>query len=75
MLTWNLSCDRTANLCLGIFQKLYKSGYKVAVDHLLVDGFGNLPHVSPSHVPDASRPYLLKSICHHVAHSPALVLE
>jgi hypothetical protein len=73
--TWNLSCDRTANLCLGIFQELYECGYKVAVDHLLVDGFGNLPHVSPSHVPDAPRPYLLESICHHVAHSPALVLE
>jgi hypothetical protein len=76
MLTWNLSRNRTAHLGLGILQKLYERGNKVSVDHLLVDGFGNLAQVSLIHVLDAFVfVHLLESICDHVTHSPALILK
>jgi hypothetical protein len=76
MLTWNLTRNRTADLGLGVLQKLYESGNKVPVDHLFIDGFGNLAQVSLSHVLDAFvSAYLLESICDHVSHSPALILE
>jgi hypothetical protein len=73
--TWNLPRNRTANFSLGVFQQLDESGNKVSVDNLFIDGFGNLPLVSLSHVSNAAWLYLFESVCHHVAHSPALVLE
>lgn len=40
--TGNLASNRSADLSLGILQKLDKSGDHIACNNLLVYGFGNL---------------------------------
>ena len=74
-LTRNLPRNRAADLSLSVFEKLDKCGYEVSVDHLIVDSFRNLARVSLACVSGVSCSYLLESVCNHVAHPPALVLE
>lgn len=74
-LTWNLSCNCAADLRLCVFQELHERWNKVSVDNLLVDRFRNLDRVSVNRVLLAIWTHLLKSICNHVSHPPALVFE
>jgi hypothetical protein len=59
MLTWDLSSNRAAHFGLAVFEQLDECGYEVARNHLVIHSFCNF----------------LEPICHHVSHSPALVLE
>lgn len=50
-LTWNLPRNCTADFCFGVLEQLHKSGYEISVDHLLINGFCNLGHISGRSLP------------------------